>query len=495
VSPRVLRAPTEAAPFREAFARIRTEFNVPAAFPPHVEADAEAVATRGPVVPSGAAATARVDARDVGFVTIDPPGSRDLDQAYQAERRSAGYRVRYAIADVAAFVAPGSALDVESFARGVTLYLPDGRAPLLPNRIGEGCASLLPNEERPALLWTIDLDATGGTVSARLERAIVRSRAALTYGEAQASLDAGRADDSLSLLRTIGALRLERQIERGGVSLDLPTQEVIAAPSGAFALRYGSPLPVEGWNAQISLLAGMEAANIMIAGGVGILRTLPPPQDAQLERLRRAAQALGVAWPNDARWSDVVHALDRGNQGSAAFLIQAAHILRGAGYAKLDATNTDAALVPVHAGLAAPYAHVTAPLRRLADRYANEIVLARCAGEEPPTWVADALDRLVATMEAANRLDADVERAVVDAVECAVLAGHIGERFGAVVIDQNRTGIVVQLSGAAIVAHMDEDLPLGQHIDVIVAAVDPVARHVELGPAAPVPGANKEKAG
>jgi exoribonuclease R len=149
----------------------------------------------------------------------------------------------------------------------------------------------------------------------------------------------------------------------------------------------------------------------------------------------------------------------------------------------------------VHAGLAAPYAHVTAPLRRLADRYANEIVLTRCAGEEPPTWVADALDRLVAKMEAANRLDADVERAVVDAVECAVLAGHIGERFGAVVIDQNRTGIVVQLSGAAIVAHMDEDLPLGQHIDVIVAAVDPVARHVELGPAAPVPGANKEKAG
>jgi exoribonuclease R len=137
----------------------------------------------------------------------------------------------------------------------------------------------------------------------------------------------------------------------------------------------------------------------------------------------------------------------------------------------------------VHAGVAAPYAHVTAPLRRLADRYANEIVLARCRGVEPPDWAADALDRLVLTMEAANRLDADVERAVVDAVECVVLTGHIGERFEATVVDQTRTGVTVQLARAAIVAHMDADLGLGHRIQVVVAAVDPVARRVELTPA------------
>ena len=490
MSPRVIGAPVEAAPFREAFARIRAEFSVPAAFPAEVETEAEAVATRGPVVPPGAAAVDRLEARNVPFVTIDPPGSRDLDQAFHAERRSGGFRVHYAIADVAAFVSPDSALDAESFARGVTLYLPDGRAPMLPNRIGEGCASLLPGEERPALLWTIDLDTTGATTLARLQRATVRSRAALAYADVQASLDAGRADDSLTLLRTIGSLRLERQIERGGVSLDLPTQEVIVVPSGGFGLRYESPLPVEGWNAQISLLAGMEAAKIMVAGGVGILRSLPPPQDAQLDRLRRAAQALDVSWPEHARWSDVVHGLDPANPGNAAFLIQAAHILRGAGYAKLGATDSDGAAVPVHAGVAAPYAHVTAPLRRLADRYANEIVLTLCGGGEPPAWAVDALDRLVPTMEAANRLDADVEHAVVDAVECAVLASHIGERFDAVVVDDTRTGITVQLSGAAIVAHMDADLALGQRIEVLVAAVDPVARRVELTPAAP-PGARR----
>ena len=94
-----------------------------------------------------------------------------------------GYRVHYAIADVAAFVAPGSALDRESFVRGVTQYLPDGRAPMLPNQLGQGAASLLPDEERPALLWSIDLDATGATTSARLERATVRSRARLDVPE------------------------------------------------------------------------------------------------------------------------------------------------------------------------------------------------------------------------------------------------------------------------------------------------------------------------
>ena len=131
-------------------------------------------------------------------------GILDLDQAFHAERRGNGYRVHYAIADVAAFVAPGSALDRESFVRGVTLYLPDGRAPMLPNQLGEGAASLLPDEERPALLWTIDLDATGATTSARLERATVRSRARLDYPSVQAALDRGAADEPLVLLREIG---------------------------------------------------------------------------------------------------------------------------------------------------------------------------------------------------------------------------------------------------------------------------------------------------
>src|SRR3954452_15766071 len=129
----IVRAPAEQPPFRDAFQRIRSEFDVPVAFPPEVLEEAERTAARGPAIPDGVVSDARRDARDVPFVTIDPAGSRDLDQAFFAKRRpGGGFRVHYAIADVAAFVAPGGAIDRESFLRGVTLYLPDGRAPMLP---------------------------------------------------------------------------------------------------------------------------------------------------------------------------------------------------------------------------------------------------------------------------------------------------------------------------------------------------------------------------
>jgi exoribonuclease R len=478
----VVRAPAELPPLREAFQRIRAEFDIPADFPPEVEQEAVRAVERGPVIPDGAASRDRRDARDVPFVTIDPAGSRDLDQAFHAERRADGFRVRYAIADVAAFVTPGGAVDAESFRRGVTIYLPDGRAPQLPNVIGEGAASLLPNEERPALLWTIDLDHGGVTVAAQLERATVQSRRALAYVGAQHELDAGRSDPSIDVLREIGELRLGLEDERGGVSLDLPSQEVVASATSAFILRYDAPLPVERWNAQISILAGIEAAKIMVDAGVGILRTVPKPSAEFLARLRRSADALHVAWPEGVRWSDVVRSLDRSKPEDAAFLIQAAHALRGSGYALVE-PGARIATAPIHAGIGSVYAHVTAPLRRLADRFANEIVLAHCAGAAPPGWATARLAEVVAAMEESTGREARVEHAVIDAVECAVLAGHVGERFEATVVDEKEHGAVVQIRRPAIVAPLAGDPPLGAQLEVVLQAVDPVARRVELTPA------------
>jgi exoribonuclease R len=475
----VVRAPAELPPFRDAFRRIRAEFDVPDDFPIAVQEEAEKVAAGGPANLDGAGSGSRQDARNVPFVTIDPEGSRDLDQAYHAERRGGGFRVRYAIADVAAFVGPGGAVEAESFRRGVTVYLPDGRAPQLPNVIGEGAASLLPNQERPALLWTIDLDERGVSIATRLERATVRSRRALTYVDAQRELDRGHADVPLALLREIGELRLRLEDERGGVSLDLPTQEVVALSTGAFDLRYEAPLPVERWNAQISILAGIEAAKIMVEAGVGIVRTVPEPSGAFLARLHRTAEALQVAWPADARWSEVVRGLDRSKAGDAAFLIQAAHALRGSGYALIDKGT---AAPPIHAGIGSVYAHVTAPLRRLADRFANEIVLSHCAGAEPPAWAVARLPELVKTMEESTGREARIEHAVIDAVECAVLAGYVGERFDATVVDEHDKGVVVQIPEPAVVAPLAAERPLGAKVAVVLEAVDPVARRVELKP-------------
>ena len=133
-----------AAELAAGFDRIREELGVPAAFPPDAEAEAQAAA----VPPAG---PDRADRRDLELVTIDPPGSRDLDQALHIGRRGDGFRVSYAIADVAALVPPGGPVDREARLRGVTVYMPDRRSPLHPAAIGEGTGSLLPDEDRASV--------------------------------------------------------------------------------------------------------------------------------------------------------------------------------------------------------------------------------------------------------------------------------------------------------------------------------------------------------
>src|SRR5918911_638852 len=133
------------------------------------------------VVPAAAARAAGRARVDIPFVTIDPPGSRDLDQALHIERRGDGHRVRYAIADVGAFVAAGGALDRDTHARGVTVYAPDEKAPLHPPVLSEGAASLLPGEWRPAVLWTLDLDGAGELAATDVARGGGRSVAQPTY--------------------------------------------------------------------------------------------------------------------------------------------------------------------------------------------------------------------------------------------------------------------------------------------------------------------------
>ncbi len=138
----------------------------------------------------------------------------DLDQAFQLERSGSGYTVRYAIADVPSFVAPGGAVDAAARARGETLYAADGTIPLHPPILSEDHASLLPDVDRPALVWTFALDSAGSVTGTRLERALIRSRAKLDYVTVQADLDAGR-DCPAALLPEIGRLRLEQEAARG----------------------------------------------------------------------------------------------------------------------------------------------------------------------------------------------------------------------------------------------------------------------------------------
>lgn len=459
---------------------IRAELHVPESFPIAVEEEAAAAATAGPRV--SWSSIEPVDRRELELVTIDPPGSRDLDQAFGAERSAGGFRVHYAIADVAAFVTPGGAIDVEAHHRGVTLYQPDRRTPLHPESLGQGAASLLPDQERQALLWTIDLDRDGRPSSTpRVERSFVRSRRAMTYQEVQTSIDAGTAPEMLELLRTIGQLRERQEIDRGAVSLRLPTQEVVLA-DGRADLTFEDSLPVEDWNAQISLLTGIVAAGMMLDAGVGILRTLPPPDPRRLQVLRTSAASLGVPWPKELSYPAFVRRLDPSTTVGAVLLHQAARTTQGAAYASFHGASPSSSM---HSAIASPYAHVTAPLRRLADRFANEVLLAISADADPPEWALAGLAALPEEMAAAQRREHGLERAIVDVMEALLLEDRVDEEFDATVISTDGKGHdSVQLRDPAIIAPLEQnESPVGSELSARLIEADPRLRSVRFVPA------------
>ncbi len=450
-------------------AALRAEMHVPGDYPTAAVAEAENAAR-------SLSLDGYADARDLDLVTLDPPGSRDLDQAFGVSARDGGgYDVSYAIADVGAFVTPGGAVDAEAHARGETLYLPDGRVPLHPTVMSEGAASLLPGQDRPAVLWRLQLDAEGELQSVEVRRSVVRSRAQLDYPTFEST-----GGGLVPLLQRVGELRQARERDRGGVSLPVPEQE-LERVGDKWDLRYRAPLPVEGWNAQLSLLTGMAAARLMLDAKVGLLRTMPPPDPHTVRSLRRSALALGVDWPESAAYAEVVRGLDASKPAHAAVLRLASVLFRGASYVAFDGTPPEQ---PLQSAVAAPYAHATAPLRRLADRYVSECCLAACAGGQPPEWVRTALPELPGVMADADRRAHAIDRAVVDLAEALLLEGRVGEHFDGVVVEdrvgKNNHG-EVQLRDPAVRAWLNGDkLPLGKEVDVVLSAADVAARHVEF---------------
>lgn len=452
-----------------AFARLRAELELPEGFPAEVEHAARDAVARGP------ADADRVDATDLPLLTIDPPGSRDLDQALHVERRSGdGLRAWYAIADLAAFVRPGDPVDREARTRARTVYLPDGTVPLHPRVLSEDAASLLPDVDRPALLWRVDLDADGAVVDHDLRRATVRSRRRLDYDQAQHA--AAVHGDACALLLELGRRRTEREWARGGISLGLSDVRVELV-DGRPELRLREQLPVEQANAQLSLLVGIVAASTMVDAGVGVLRTLPPPRAGDVAELRAEARALGAAWPEQVDVATFLRTLHASRPRDAALLVAATRTLRGAGYQ---------ALLPgeeprVHGAVAAHYAHVTAPLRRLVDRFAHEVLLALHAGRDVPQPVLEALPDLPRAMDVGGGRAARAERATTDLAEAVLLAERVGERLRAVPLRRRgEDATQVRVVDPPVVATVPGTPPLGVELAVVVEAVDVEARTVTL---------------
>ncbi|MGY4100868.1 RNB domain-containing ribonuclease [Nocardia sp. R16R-3T] len=548
------------------FGAIRFEFGLSSAYP------AEATAAARDAI--DAFAGTRADRTDIPFVTIDPPGAMDLDQAVHIERTSSGFTVHYAIADVGAVVDPAGPLAQEAGTRGQTFYLPDGAVPLHPPILSENSASLLPEQTRPAALWTIECDENAQPQRFSVIRATVRSRARLDYAGVQADADTNRLHPSIAALPEFGMRRIEAGLARGAIGLRLPAQSVIRDDNaiGHWRLVVEPRTAADDWNEQISLLTGMCAARIMLNGSgpdgapgagerIAFLRTMPPPADSAIDSMRRTAAALGVVWPADQSVGRMLAGLDPNAPATLVLMSEATGLLRGAGYTVVDggiAAGTNGSRVagarsaggapsvgsadadsrsageaessggagvvggagsvggagavdsagvvggagPVgvgrtgakpassphmnnlrHSAIGAPYAHVTAPLRRLADRFATEICLARCAGTEVPQWVRDGLVSTAESMKRSDSIAGKVERACIDLTESTLLAERSGSIFEAVVVrEANGTRPAeVFIADPPVVGPCIGAPPEGAQVQVRLVAADPAARKISFG--------------
>lgn len=442
-------------------ASLRHENKVPVGFPDDVLQTA-ADAARRPLDTE-----ARRDLTDLGFVTLDPASSTDLDQAFWIDRDGSDVLLHYAIADVAWFVQPGDPVDVESWNRGLTLYLPDGKAALHPPALAEAAASLLPDGPRPAVVFVVRVAEDGTVRLDRAEKALVRSRAKLAY-------DTVRPDEMPEAFEEL-AIRIARaEVARGAGRVEFPEQEVNATGDGHYALSYRPRLASEDRNAAMSLATNMAVADALFAAHTGLFRVMAAPDERRLGRLRHTARGLHLEWPADQTLAEFERTLDATSPPAAAFLLAVRRASGGASYAPYAE-----GVVPWHAAMAATYSHATAPLRRLADRYVVEAAVAVTAGREVPAHVAEAFERLPAVMESAETRAAQVDRGVIDLVEAVILQGHEGEVFAAVVTDVDERGARIQLTDPAVVARVSAHRVVpGDEVHVRLVSAVPASRQV-----------------
>ena len=474
--------------FQRGFDRLREDFDVPGEHPPDVLQAAEEAASRPlDVVERGSGEPGRwqhVDRTDVEFLTLDPASSTDLDQAFAVERAGDDVVLHYAIADVGWFVRPGDPIDREAWKRGVTIYMPDGRAGLHPDRIAEDAGSLLPGSPKPAVVFTVVVASDGSVRLDGVERSLVRNRAKLAYSTVRPS-DLPDAFPELS--RRIE----ENERRRGAERIQWPEQEVVRVDDGrhGFELRFRPRNDAENQNAAMSLATNMAVADALFAAGTGLFRTMPPVDDRHLRRLRHTARAFGLDWPEGVPLGVFEKSLPADDPRTAAFQLAVRRSGGGASYTPYAAYATedgpsDGAVRdgrPWHSAVAATYAHATAPLRRLADRYVVEAALAIGNGRPVPDEIEAAFVELPAVMQRGDSLANRVDRAAIDLAEAILLQDRVGEVFDAVVTDEDDRGVRIQIRDPAVVARTTaRRVDPGDEIQVKLVDVDVVDRRIDF---------------
>jgi ribonuclease R len=421
---------------------------------PHVfrrETLTEAEAAR-PATLSG-----REDWRKLPLVTIDPPDAKDHDDAVHAEpdtHNAGGYILTVAIADVAHYVKPGSALDREALVRGNSVYFPDRVVPMLPERISNDLCSLRPNEDRAALAVRMVIGADGRKRSHTFHRIMMRSAARLSYQQAQFAID-GRTDEVTAplvapvlepLYAAYAALKRARA-ERQPLDLDLPERKILLKPDGTVDRvivpeRQDANKLIE----EFMILANVAAAETLEKARIPLIyRVHDEPGIEKINSLREFLASLSIPFAKAGalRPEAFNHILARVKGGEYEQLVNEV-VLRSQAQAEYAAENYG------HFGLnLRRYAHFTSPIRRYADLIVHRgLIRALKLGADglPEATDQPALAEIAAQISATERRAMLAERETNDRLIAHFLADRIGATFEGRVSGVHRAGLFVKLA-------------------------------------------------
>jgi ribonuclease R len=408
---------------------------------------AEAVTLRG-----------REDWREVAFVTIDPPDAKDHDDAVHAvpdadPKNPGGHVISIAIADVAHYVQPGSALDREALIRGNSVYFPDRVVPMLPERISNDLCSLRPNEDRAALAVRIVVAADGRKRAHSFHRVLMRSVAKLSYAQAQAAID-GRAEEDQQwlvapvfkpLYAAYQAVKRARD-ERAPLDLDLPERKILLKPDGTVDRVVTPPrLETHRLIEEFMILANVAAAEALERASVPLIyRVHDEPDPERVNALREFLKTVDIslAKGSELRAAQFNHILARVKGRDVETLVNEV-VLRTQAQAEYTAENYG------HYGLnLRRYAHFTSPIRRYADLVVHRgLIRAGKLGDGglPETLDPRTLAEVAATISVAERRAMKAERETFDRLLAHFLADRVGATFEGHISGVTRVGLFVKL--------------------------------------------------
>jgi ribonuclease R len=424
---------------------------IPHVFPPTALKEAD--------VAESAALAGREDWRKIPFVTIDPADAKDHDDAVRSEpdvdpRNPGGHIIRVAIADVAHYVRPGSALDREARGRGNSVYFPDRVVPMLPERISNDLCSLRPHEDRAALAVRIVVGSDGRKRAHTFHRVLIRSAAKLSYQQAQAAID-GWPDETTGpllgpilepLYSTYRALKRERD-ERGPLDLDIPERKIVLTAHNTVD-RVMTPERLDSHRLieEFMILANVAAAESLERARIPLIyRVHDEPDMERVNALREFLRTLDISLPKAGalRAAQFNSILERVKGREVEKLVNEV-VLRTQAQAEYAAENYG------HFGLnLRRYAHFTSPIRRYADLVVHRGLIRAGklgGGALPETEDVRTLGEIAATISAAERRAMKAERETFDRLLAHFLADRIGASFEGHVSGVTRAGLFVKLN-------------------------------------------------